>query len=48
MKISNLRLVNFRNYDTLNIDFSNALNIIYGDNGSGKSNLIEAIYLKNI
>lgn len=48
MKISNLRLVNFRNYDTLNIDFSNALNIIYGDNGSGKSNLIEAIYLLSL
>lgn len=45
MVIDNLKLINFRNYEQLEISFSNMLNIIYGDNGSGKSNLIEAIYL---
>ena len=45
MKIQNLKLVNFRNYDNLAISFSEGLNIIYGDNGTGKSNLVEAIYL---
>lgn len=45
MKISKLKLLNFRNYESLNLKFSNGLNIIYGDNGSGKSNLVEAIYL---
>ena len=29
MIISNLRLYNFRNYEQLNIDFSNNLNIIF-------------------
>ena len=48
MKISNLRLVNFRNYEQLNVDFSDNLNIIYGNNGTGKSNLIEAIYLLSL
>jgi len=48
MIISNLRLYNFRNYEQLNIDFSNNLNIIYGNNGTGKSNLIEAIYLLSL
>lgn len=45
MKINNLKLINFRNYDNLEMSFSDNLNIIYGNNGSGKSNLIEAIYL---
>ena len=45
MKIENICLTNFRNYDNLNVTFSDALNIIYGLNGSGKTNLIEAIYL---
>ncbi len=45
MKISKLKLTNFRNYENLNLDFKNNLNIIYGENGSGKSNLVEAIYL---
>lgn len=45
MKISKLKLINFRNYETLNLEFDDGLNIIYGENGSGKSNLVEAIYL---
>mgnify|MGYP004518331335 FL=1 len=43
MKIDNLTLMNFRNYESLNISFGE-LNIIYGLNGSGKTNIIEAIY----
>ena len=43
MKIDNLTLMNFRNYESLNISFGD-LNIIYGLNGSGKTNIIEAIY----
>lgn len=45
MKIENLKLINYRNYNNLDITFSNTLNLIYGNNGSGKSNLIEAIYM---
>ena len=45
MKITNLKLYNFRNYETLNLDFSNKQNIIIGDNGSGKTNIVEAIYV---
>ena len=44
MKLNTLKLINFRNYDNLNIDFNESLNIIYGNNGSGKTNLVEAIY----
>ena len=45
MKIEKLNLINYRNYSNLDINFSDTLNLIYGNNGSGKSNLIEAIYL---
>lgn len=45
MKIINLKLYNFRNYETLNLEFSNKQNIIIGQNGSGKTNIVEAIYV---
>lgn len=45
MKISNLKLYNFRNYETISLDFSNKQNIIIGENGSGKTNIVEAIYV---
>lgn len=44
MKILNLKLKKFRNYDELNLNFSNYKNIIIGDNGLGKTNIVEAIY----
>ena len=44
MQILDLKLVNFRNYDNLNLSFSKN-NIIYGKNGMGKPNLMEAIYV---
>src|SRR5574344_57170 len=43
MEIINLKLVNFRNYEKLEIAFANHLNLIYGNNGMGKTNLVEAI-----
>lgn len=45
MEISSLKLLNFRNYESLEINFSNKLNLIYGKNGMGKTNLVEAIYI---
>ena len=44
MKILNLFLKNYRNYDDLLIDFNSNQNIIIGDNAQGKTNIIEAIY----
>ncbi len=44
MYIKNLKLSNFRNYDNLSIDFDNGINILYGDNAQGKTNILEAIY----
>lgn len=44
MYIKSLKLKNFRNYDDANIEFSPKKNIIYGLNGQGKTNIIEALY----
>ncbi len=49
MKISNIELVQFRNYIRFNSDLSPKLNWIYGSNGQGKTNLVESIhYLCNL
>ncbi len=45
MKLQFLKLINFRNYERLNVSFHPTLNLIYGANGSGKTNLVEAIYV---
>ncbi len=45
MKIEFLKLLNFRNYERLEVHFSPTLNLIYGKNGSGKTNLVESIYV---
>ncbi len=45
MVIDSLKLIDFRNYDNLDIDFDSGTNILYGDNAQGKTNILEAIYL---
>ena len=45
MQINSLKLLNYRNYESLEVHFSKNTNIIYGKNGMGKTNLIEAIYI---
>ena len=44
MKIEKLYLKNFRNYDNLEINFCDKLNIIIGNNAQGKTNILEALY----
>jgi len=45
MIIKSLELENFRNYENLNIEFDQGVNILYGDNAQGKTNILEAIYV---
>lgn len=45
MYIKDIKLNNFRNYNTLFLSLDKGINIIYGDNGQGKTNLLEAIYV---
>lgn len=44
MKLSGLNLQNFKNYRELALTFSERLNCIVGLNGSGKTNLMDAIH----
>lgn len=45
MYINKVTLNNFRNYQNQEIEFCDNINIIFGDNAQGKTNIIEAIYL---
>ena len=45
MKIKQLKLENYRNYDLLELDFDSSTNILYGDNAQGKTNILESIYM---
>lgn len=45
MIIKSIELSNFRNYESLNIQFCDGTNILYGDNAQGKTNILEAAYL---
>ncbi len=48
MLITNLKLQNFRNYEELNLEFNKNINVIYGDNAQGKTNILESIFLTAI
>ena len=43
MKITKLELLNFRNYEKINIEFGKCMNIFVGDNAQGKTNVLESI-----
>ena len=48
MILKSLSLENFRTYSKLYLEFCKNINIIYGENGIGKTNILEAIYLSCI
>lgn len=45
MIIKSIKLENFRNYESLDLEFEKGTNILYGDNAQGKTNVLEAIYM---
>ncbi len=45
MHLETIHLKNFRNYQEADISFSSGTNLILGNNGVGKTNLLEAIYM---
>ena len=44
MRLENIKLSNFKNYKNLELSFSHQVNCILGANGSGKTNLLDAIH----
>lgn len=45
MYIEKIKLENFRNYEKEEIEFDKNINIIYGDNAQGKTNILESIFV---
>ena len=45
MIIKSIELADYRNYDSLVLEFDKGTNILYGDNAQGKTNILEAMYL---
>lgn len=45
MWINKIRINNFRNYNQQELKFEENINILYGENAQGKTNIIEAIFL---
>ena len=45
MKIKSFKAKNFRNIEECNIEFSEGVNLLYGNNAEGKTNILEGIYV---
>ena len=43
MHVKRVRLTNFRNYKTAEVEFEPGVNLLFGPNGQGKTNLVEAV-----
>jgi DNA replication and repair protein RecF len=49
LQVQGIQLRNFRNYEELILDLTPGFNLFYGENGQGKTNLVEAVgYLANL
>jgi DNA replication and repair protein RecF len=44
MFLKKISLLNFKNYESVAVELSSAINCFVGDNGSGKTNFLEAVY----
>lgn len=44
MQLKKIQLLNFKNYEEISLNFSEGVNGIVGENGSGKTNLLDAIH----
>ena len=44
MFLKQLSILNFKNYEEAQLDFSEKINCFLGNNGEGKTNLLDAIY----
>ena len=45
MIIKSIELADYRNYDSLSMEFLLGTNILFGDNAQGKTNILEAIFV---
>ncbi|MEE8335449.1 MAG: DNA replication and repair protein RecF [Candidatus Neomarinimicrobiota bacterium] len=45
MSIKKIDMISFRNHNHIELEFGSGINVIWGENGSGKTSILEAIYL---
>ena len=48
MWIKNIKLKNFRNYDELDVNLNKNINVFFGENAQGKTNIIESVFLSSM
>ena len=48
MWVNEIKLMNFRNYSYQEIKLHKNINVFFGENAQGKTNIIEAIFLSSI
>ena len=48
MNITEIKLKNFRNYEYQELELNKGINIFYGNNAQGKTNILESIFLCSI
>ncbi len=48
MLISDIKLQNFRNYKNLDLKLNKGINVFFGDNAQGKTNILESIFMCSI
>ena len=48
MYVSDIELTQYRNFSNIHLEFTPGLSIISGNNGEGKTNLLESLYLISI
>lgn len=48
MRVASLELKNFRNYSDAHVEFNDGLNVLFGENASGKTNMLESIYFCSV
>ncbi len=48
MKVEYLKLTNYRNYQSVEVDFCSGVNFVVGKNAQGKTNLVEPLYLLSV
>ncbi|WP_127844874.1 DNA replication/repair protein RecF [Psychroflexus aestuariivivens] len=44
MIIKDLSLINYKNFDSINLEFDDKINCLVGQNGIGKTNILDSIY----
>lgn len=48
MIVNRLKIKNYRNFKQAEVELNDSLNIFIGDNGQGKTNLMESVYMASI